>query len=121
MSTENDVKDILLDPETVKSDKQYEEENVKLEEYIPVKCTEPLNPTPIEFKGSVVITCCPHPETKHCDDCNDKCSCDKKKCDCVDCKCDNCQCEKKTTDCSYFEKLFPCFYHVNVSSSEPTK
>ena len=122
----------LLDPKTVKSD---EEEKRDFMESPDVKCTEPCipvsketNPKPFEFKGSLVITCCPCPESKKCDDCVD-CQCEKKKCDCVDCKCDNCQCgpnltpevasllllrkseeefEKKSTECSYLEKMFPC-------------
>ena len=128
MSTQNDVKDVLIDQKTVKSDEIPEEENGIFVEYSQVKCTEPCAPvsketntSPLEFKGTLVVTCCPCPETKKCDDCEVKCSCDKKKCDCVDCQCDNCQCEKKTTNTSYLEKMFPCFYPVNVTPSEPTK
>jgi hypothetical protein len=148
------TEELLLDPTVIKSD------DIILSQ---VKCSEPCAPiskvSPIEFKGSLVVTCCPCPECicEKCDkkeyECEKKkcecenCECEKKKCECENCQCENCQCElesgvkvgafgqisdvrrqelfdKKECKCgdkkSYLEKLFPCFYSVNVPVAEST-
>ena len=135
------TEELLLDPTAIKSD------DIILSQ---VKCSEPCAPiskvSPIEFKGSLVVTCCPCPECV-CEKCDKKCECDKKVCEYIVLDIDSDQCElesgvkdgafgsnnegqiqglfdKKECKCgdkkSYLEKLFPCFYSVNVPVTEST-
>ena len=110
MSIECDTTETLIEPNTIKSDDVLDLSDVKITE----PCTPVIRPSSVEFKGSLVVTCCPCPEPKQCDN-------SETKCECEECKCEDCHCEKTPPKISYLEKWLTCFYRSNVPTSDTTK